>query len=48
MNKPRHVRGLRGVNFVAENNFGTTVGDPDVRWYSYVSPRWTVKTIADP
>ena len=48
MNKPRSARGLRGVNFVAENNFGTTVGDPDLRWYSYVSPRWTVKTIADP
>ena len=47
MNKPRSARGLRGVNFVAENNFSTTTTDPDLRWYSYVSPRKTVKTVAD-
>jgi prepilin-type N-terminal cleavage/methylation domain-containing protein/prepilin-type processing-associated H-X9-DG protein len=46
MNKPRSARGLRGVNFVAENNFGTVVGDPDLFWYSYVSPRKTTKTVA--
>ena len=47
MTKPRSARGLRGVNFVAENNFPTVVGDPDLRWYSYVSPRKTTRTAAD-
>jgi prepilin-type N-terminal cleavage/methylation domain-containing protein/prepilin-type processing-associated H-X9-DG protein len=47
MTKPRSARGLKGVNYKAENNFGTTVGDPDLRWYSYVSPRATTKTVAD-
>jgi prepilin-type N-terminal cleavage/methylation domain-containing protein len=48
MTKPRSARGLRGVNYVAENNFPTVTGDPDLRWYSYVSPRKTTKTVADP
>ena len=48
MTKPRSVKGLKGVNFVAENNFATTVGDPDLRWYSYVTPRASTKTVADP
>ena len=47
MNRPRSGGGLKGVNFVAGNNFGTIVGDPDLRWYSYVTPRNTVKTLAD-
>ena len=46
MTKPRNAGGLRGVNYVAQNNFGTVVGDPDVFWYSYASPRNTVKTVA--
>ena len=46
MKKPRPA-GLKGVNFQAQNNFGTTRGDPDLRWYSYVSPRLTEKTVAD-
>jgi prepilin-type N-terminal cleavage/methylation domain-containing protein len=48
MTKPRSARGLRGVNYQAENNFPTVTGDPDLRWYSYVSPRSTIKTVADP
>jgi prepilin-type N-terminal cleavage/methylation domain-containing protein/prepilin-type processing-associated H-X9-DG protein len=51
MTRPRSAGGLRGVNFVAENNFpksNPVVGDPDLRWYSYVSPRNTTKTVADP
>ena len=38
---------LKGVSFNARNNFTTTVGDPDIYWYSYVSPRRTTRTIAD-
>ena len=48
MTKPRSARGLKGVNFVAENNFATTSTDPDVIWYTYVSPRWTTKTVVGP
>ncbi len=48
MNRPRAAKGLRGVNFAAENNFPTVSTDPDLRWYSYVSPRKTVKTVLDP
>ena len=47
MNRPRSQHGLKGVNFTAENNFSTVVGDPDLRWYSYVTPRATAKTVAD-
>jgi prepilin-type N-terminal cleavage/methylation domain-containing protein/prepilin-type processing-associated H-X9-DG protein len=36
---------LKGVRYVAENNFGTTAGDPDIYWYSYVSPRVTTRTV---
>lgn len=36
---------LKGVRYVAENNFATTAGDPDVYWYSYVSPRVTTRTV---
>jgi prepilin-type N-terminal cleavage/methylation domain-containing protein/prepilin-type processing-associated H-X9-DG protein len=46
MKRPRNVnKGLNGVNFVAENNFATTVGDPDVYWLSYCSPRKTERTV---
>jgi prepilin-type N-terminal cleavage/methylation domain-containing protein/prepilin-type processing-associated H-X9-DG protein len=48
MTKPRAAGGLRGVSFVVQNNFATVVGDPDLRWYSYVTPRNTSKTVADP
>jgi len=48
MTKPRSSGGLRGVNFNAQNNFGTPVSDPDLRWYSYVSPRKTTRTVVDP
>jgi prepilin-type N-terminal cleavage/methylation domain-containing protein/prepilin-type processing-associated H-X9-DG protein len=51
MTRPRTGGGLKGVNFVAENNFpksNPVVGDPDLRWYSFVTPRKTVKTVADP
>jgi prepilin-type N-terminal cleavage/methylation domain-containing protein/prepilin-type processing-associated H-X9-DG protein len=36
---------LKGVSFNARNNFGTAAGDPDVYWYSYVSPRLTGRTV---
>jgi len=48
MTKPRNSGGLRGVNFNAQNNFGTPFSDPDLRWYSYVSPRNTTRTVVDP
>ena len=47
MTKPRASNGLNGTRFVAQNNFGTVAGDPDVRWYSYHSPRHTERTVAD-
>ena len=40
--------GLKGVNFQAQNNFATVAGDPDLRWYSYASPRRTTATAAGP
>jgi prepilin-type N-terminal cleavage/methylation domain-containing protein/prepilin-type processing-associated H-X9-DG protein len=47
MKKTRRANGLLGVSFTAQNNFTTTRGDPDLRWYSYVSPRGSEKTVAD-
>jgi len=47
MTKPRTMGGLSGVNFRAQNNFGTVRGDPDLWWYSFVSPRVSVRTVAD-
>jgi hypothetical protein len=48
MTRPRSAHGLRGVNFMAENNFPSVSTDPDLRWYSYVSPRKTAKIVTDP
>jgi prepilin-type N-terminal cleavage/methylation domain-containing protein/prepilin-type processing-associated H-X9-DG protein len=48
MTKARSAGGLKGVLFQAQNNFGTVTGDPDLRWYSYVSPRKTSQTAAGP
>ena len=39
--------GLNGVNFQAQNNFSCAKGDPDLRWYSFHSPRKSDKTVAD-
>jgi len=36
---------LKGVSYNARNNFGCYSGDPDVYWYSYVSPRRTSRTV---
>jgi len=47
MKKSRRLGGLLGVNFMAQNNFATAARDPDLRWYSFVSPRNTEKTVAD-
>jgi len=47
MNKPRALGGLKGVSYNAANNFGTVRGDPDVFWYSFVSPRVSTRTIAN-
>ncbi len=46
MKKPRPL-GLKGVNFMQQNNFGTTKGDPDLFWYSFHSPRLSEKTVAN-
>jgi prepilin-type N-terminal cleavage/methylation domain-containing protein/prepilin-type processing-associated H-X9-DG protein len=48
MNKARKSGGLNGVGYVAANNFACGANDPDVRWYSFVSPRNTWKTVMDP
>jgi prepilin-type N-terminal cleavage/methylation domain-containing protein/prepilin-type processing-associated H-X9-DG protein len=47
MNRPRSQHGLLGVNFNAENNFSTVRGDPDLYWYSFVSPRVSERTVAN-
>jgi prepilin-type N-terminal cleavage/methylation domain-containing protein/prepilin-type processing-associated H-X9-DG protein len=47
MNKPRKSGGLTGVAFTQVNNFACAKGDPDVKWYSYATPRATEKTVAD-
>jgi len=47
MGKPRSAGGLKGVNYNAENNFKTVARDPDLYWYSYVTPRVSGKTVAD-
>jgi prepilin-type N-terminal cleavage/methylation domain-containing protein len=47
MNKPRRNRGLNGVNFTAENNFGSVRTDQDLRWMSFSSPRKTERTVVD-
>ena len=48
MTRPRSAGGMRGVNYVAKNDFGTVAGDPDLRWYSYATPRNTTATAAGP
>jgi prepilin-type processing-associated H-X9-DG protein len=47
MNKPRNQGGLLGVSFVAQNNYSTVKGDPDLYWLSFATPRWTTRTVAD-
>jgi len=47
MKKPRTRGGLDGVTYNAQNNFGTVRGDPDIRWYSHVSPRKSERNVAD-
>ena len=47
MKKPRGQGGLYGVAYTQVNNFSCTRGDPDVRWYSYNSPRQTERTVTD-
>jgi prepilin-type N-terminal cleavage/methylation domain-containing protein/prepilin-type processing-associated H-X9-DG protein len=46
MTKARNSGGLYGVNFNAQNNFATGANDPDVRWYSYNSPRNSTLTVS--
>jgi prepilin-type N-terminal cleavage/methylation domain-containing protein/prepilin-type processing-associated H-X9-DG protein len=38
---------LMSVTYNARNNFGCKVGDPDVYWYSWHSPRWTSRCVAN-
>lgn len=47
MNKPRNRGGLLGVSFVAQNNYATVRGDPDLYWLAFTTPRWTTRTVAD-
>ena len=47
MNKPRSAGGLKGVSFNAQNNFACPVGDPDLYWYSYATPRVSARTVAN-
>jgi prepilin-type N-terminal cleavage/methylation domain-containing protein/prepilin-type processing-associated H-X9-DG protein len=47
MTKARKSNGLNGVSFVAQNNFGTVKGDPDLFWYSYATPRNTQRCVAN-
>jgi prepilin-type N-terminal cleavage/methylation domain-containing protein/prepilin-type processing-associated H-X9-DG protein len=47
MKKPRGQNGLMGVAYTQVNNFTCGKGDPDLRWYSYVTPRQSDKTVAD-
>jgi prepilin-type N-terminal cleavage/methylation domain-containing protein/prepilin-type processing-associated H-X9-DG protein len=47
MKKPRGQNGLMGVAYTQVNNFTCAKGDPDLRWYSYVTPRQSDKTVAD-
>ncbi len=41
MRRPRRSGGLDGVIFQAQNNFAFPARDPDLSWYSRVSPRQT-------
>ena len=36
---------LKGVSYNARNNFSCVAGDPDLYWYSYVTPRLTARTV---
>ena len=47
MNRPRRLSGLADVSFTAQNNFAVVLGDPDLFWLSYGSPRWSTRTVAD-
>jgi len=38
---------LSSVTYNAQNNFGCTRGDQDLYWYSWHSPRYTTKCVAD-
>ena len=39
------TKDLKGVSYVARNNFPCVTGDPDVYWYSFVTPRRTAATV---
>jgi len=39
------TRDLKGVSYNARNNFPCVTGDPDVYWYSFVTPRRTAATV---
>jgi prepilin-type N-terminal cleavage/methylation domain-containing protein/prepilin-type processing-associated H-X9-DG protein len=39
------AKDLKGVSYNARNNFPCVTGDPDVAWYSYVTPRLTARTV---
>jgi prepilin-type N-terminal cleavage/methylation domain-containing protein/prepilin-type processing-associated H-X9-DG protein len=47
MKKPRGQNGLMGVAYTQVNNFACAKGDPDLRWYSTMTPRQSDKTVAD-
>jgi prepilin-type N-terminal cleavage/methylation domain-containing protein/prepilin-type processing-associated H-X9-DG protein len=39
------TKDLKGVSFNARNNFACITGDPDLAWYSFVTPRLTAATV---
>ena len=47
MNKPRSEHGMLGVDFNIFNLFPTVIGDPDLYWLSFGTPRLTTRTMAD-
>jgi prepilin-type N-terminal cleavage/methylation domain-containing protein/prepilin-type processing-associated H-X9-DG protein len=47
MKRPRGQNGLMGVAYTQVNNFTCAKGDPDLRWYSTMTPRQSDKTAAD-
>lgn len=47
MKKLRKSGGLNGVMYTQINNFSCVKGDPDLRWYSYITPRNSDKTAVD-
>ncbi len=44
---PTMLGELAKITYNSRNNFTCKPGDPDLYWYSYHSPRWTTRTVAN-